>query len=90
MDRASVEQTLGQRLRADEYKDRFVDEAVAEVLRAELAERDPPVRVQSAHLLLEWHAECHPDSGSVRYETAEALEAAMGAELREEPYVGLL
>ena len=55
MDRADVETQLGDRLRHNQYADRFGDDTAAESLRAELAEGLPSVLVQSARVLREWY-----------------------------------
>ena len=86
MDRADVETQLGDRLRHNQYADRFGDDIAAESLRAELAEGLPSVLVQSARVLREWYAKYHPEAGPEHYANALELEAAYGSELRETPY----
>ena len=79
--REAVEEALGERLRLEEYQHCFEDDAAAQALTEVLAEGQPPVRVDF-HALREWYAKYHPDSGPLRYDTAEALEEALGPELR--------
>ena len=67
MDRADVETQLGDRLRHNQYADRFGDDIAAESLRAELAEGLPSVVVQSARVLREWYAKYHPEAGPEHY-----------------------
>ena len=83
----AVEQQLGERLRLAEYKDSFADDAAAQTLSEVLLERQPPVRV-SGLVLRQWYSKYHPDSGSLRYDSADALEQAMGDDLRRD-YAGL-
>ena len=77
----SVEQQIGMRLRLDEYKDSFLSDETATSLAQALAETQPSVHV-SAMLLRQWYTKYHPSSGPLRFESAEALDAAMGDELR--------
>ena len=83
----AVEKQLGERLRLAEYKHSFADDAAAQNLSEVLLERQPPVRV-SALVLRQWYSECHADSGSLTYDSADALEHAMGDQLRGQ-YAGL-
>jgi len=77
----SVEEQIGVRLRLDQYKDCFQSDEAATALSQTLAETQPSVHV-SALLLRQWFTKYHPSSGPVRYSSAEALDAAMGDELR--------
>ena len=54
LDAVSVEETLGDRLRLDEYKHRFADDAVANRMAEDLAEGQPPVSV-NALTLRQWY-----------------------------------
>ena len=83
----AVEQQLGERLRLAEYKDSFADDAAAQTLSEVLLESQPPVRV-SGLVLRQWYSKYHPDSAPLRYDSADALEQAMGDDLRRD-YAGL-
>ena len=67
----AVEESLGERLRLDEYKQSFADEAAAQHLAEVLLEDQPPVHVSSL-VLRQWYAKYHPDSGPLRFETGAA------------------
>ena len=82
-----VEEQLGERLRLEEFKACFADDAAAQALSEVLRERDPFVRV-SARVLRQWYSKYHPDSPTQRYDTVVALEEAMGDDLRRD-YAGL-
>ncbi len=77
----AVEQSIGERLRLNEYKHKFVDDAAAQTLVMQLAESQPPVSV-SVVILRQWYTKYHPDSGPLRYDTAQTLEEAMGDHMR--------
>ena len=77
----AVEKELGDRLRLAEYKHGFVDDAAAQSLSEVLLKGQPPVRV-SALVLRQWYSKYHGDSGSLQYDTADALEHGMGEQLR--------
>ena len=77
---------MGERLRLAEYKDSFADDAAAQTLSEVLLESQPPARV-SGLVLRQWYSKYHPDSGSLRYDSADALEQAMGDDLRRD-YAG--
>lgn len=76
----AVEGAVGDRLRLDEYRHQFADEASAQRLAEVLAESQPPVRV-SGLVLRQWHCKFHPDSGPLSYATADALEESWRAHL---------
>ena len=78
---AAVEGSIGDRLRLTQYTDNFLSDAGLERLSNTLAESGPSIRV-STPVLQQWYSEHHPSSGAVTYETAEALEAAMGDHIR--------
>ena len=59
----------------------FGDDESAQRLATVLAEGQPVLRV-SALLLRQWYTKYHPDSGPLRYATADALEEALGEEMR--------
>ena len=59
----------------------FLDDASAQQLSDVFAESDPVVNV-SGLMLRQWYTKYHPDSGPLRYETADALEEALGKHLR--------
>ena len=83
----TLEATAGERLRLREYAQEFGDDESAQRLATVLAEGQPVLRV-SALLLRQWYTKYHPDSGPLRYETAAALEEALGDEMRA-AYQGL-
>ena len=83
----AVEEQLGERLRLEEYKACFVDDAAAQALSEVLREREPFVLIP-ALVLRQWYFKYHPDSPAQRYDTVEALEEAMGDDLRRD-YAGL-
>ena len=72
---------MGERLRLTQYRESFADEAAAEVLSQLLSESDPPVAV-SGMVLRQWYVKYHPDSGPLRYDTAEKLNEALGEHMR--------
>ena len=72
---------IGERLRLQEYEDRFGDDSAAKALSEVLSESQPPVFV-SALVLRQWYTQYHPRSGPLHFDTATALEDSMGAELR--------
>ena len=72
---------IGERLRLQEYEDRFGDDSAAKALSEVLSESQPPVFV-SALVLRQWYTQYHPRSGPLHFDTAAALEESMGAELR--------
>ena len=77
-----METEIGDRLRLQEYRQRFSTAELATTLSEELAESQPAVHV-SGSLLQEWYRKYHPDSGSLAYAHAADLDEAMGAELRQ-------
>ena len=77
----ALEEAAGERLRLQEYADRFTADAIADGLATALAESQPPPQV-SALILRQWFTKLHPDSGALSYDTAEALEEALGDVLR--------
>lgn len=79
----AVERELGERLRLAEYAEYFGSDATAQALVDRLSEGDPAFVVSSL-LLRQWYARWHPQSGPLRYDTAEGLEAGLGAELRQQ------
>ena len=84
----AVEQELGIRLRLNEYRHQFADDASAKQLSEVLSEGQPSVRV-SPLLLRQWYTKFHPDSGPTKYETGDALEEGMGEHMRS-VYPGFL
>ena len=87
MSLTAVEESIGERLRLSQYEDCFVDADAAERLSVVFAEQQPAVAV-SGLLLRQWYAKYHPKSGPLKYDTALALEAGMGDELRAS-YAGM-
>ena len=83
----AVEESMGVRLRLDEYRYEFADNISAEQLSQVFAESQPAV-LASGMLLRQWYTKYHPDSGPLEYETTEALENAQGDHLRS-VYPGL-
>jgi hypothetical protein len=76
-----VEETLGERLRLNQYQMEFASDESAQHLSEVLSESQPPHRV-SATILRQWYTKYHPDSGPLRYDTAEQLEQSLGDHLR--------
>ena len=77
-----VEEILGDRLRLEQYRVRLLTAEGADELSTQLAESQPPI-VVSGLLLRQWYTKYHPDSGPLRYETAQELEEAMGERMRK-------
>ena len=78
---AAVEEGLGERLRLSQYRQRFLNEDAVKELVQVLAESQPPVQV-GLHTLRQWYVKYHPDSGPLRYATAEALNDVLGDHMR--------
>jgi hypothetical protein len=77
-----VEELVGDRLRLEQYRVSLLTSDGAETLSRQLAESQPPI-VVSALLLRQWYTKYHPDSGPLRYESAQELEDAMGDRMRK-------
>ena len=77
----ALEEASGERLRLDEYSERFSTDELAGDLAVVLAEQQPPLQV-SPLILRQWYTKYHPDSGSLAYATAEELEEALGDFMR--------
>ena len=58
---------MGERMRLDEYRHRFADDAAALALSEAIAGGQPPYLVK-ALTFRQWYAKYHPDSGPLRYE----------------------
>ena len=80
-----LEAKAGNRLRLDQYRKCFTNAEKVQELSEDLLESDPKVEVCS-EILLEWYNEYHPDSGPLKYKTAEEMEKALGDELRDKYY----
>ena len=78
---AAVEESLGARLRLSQYRQSFLNEDALKQLADVLAESQPPVQV-GTKVLRQWYVKYHPDSGPLRYATAEALNDALGDHMR--------
>ena len=72
---------MGERLRLNQYRESFADDAAAQVLSQLLSESDPPVTV-SGMVLRQWYVKYHPDSGPLQYDTAQSLNEALGEHMR--------
>ena len=83
----AVKEGLGQRLRLDQYKDRFADDAAVSAFSVALAEGQPPALVE-ALLLRQWSQKYHPDSGPIKVDTVGYLEEVLGDDLRT-TYAGM-
>ena len=79
--REAVEDSLGTRLRLDEYQHYFAGDAVAKQLSERLSEGQPSFKVTPL-TLRQWYTRYHPASGPLQYESANELEDAMGDHLR--------
>ena len=79
---AQVEEVLGDRLRLEQYRVDLLTQEASDALAQRLQESQPPV-VVSGLLLRQWYTKYHPDSGPLRYETAQELEEAMGERMRQ-------
>ena len=77
----AVEECIGERLRLNQYRESFADEAAAQALSELLSESDPPVAV-SGMVLRQWYVKYHFDSGPLKYDTAERLNEALGEHMR--------
>jgi hypothetical protein len=77
----AVEESIGMRLRLDEYRHQLADDASAQELSLVFSESQPAVLV-SGLLLRQWYTKYHPDSGPIKYDTVESLEEAQGDHLR--------
>ena len=77
----AVEESIGMRLRLDEYRHQLADDVSAQELSRVFSESQPVVPV-SGLLLRQWYTNYHPDSGPIKYDTVESLEAAQGDHLR--------
>ena len=79
--REAVEASLGARLRLDQYRHCFADDAVAKQLSERLSEGQPSFKVTPL-TLRQWYTRYHPASGPLQYESAKELDDAMGDHLR--------
>ena len=77
----ALEEASGDRLRLQQYSNHFLSDATAGELAVLLAESQPSLHV-SVLILRQWYTNYHLDSGVLSYDTAEALENALGDELR--------
>ena len=77
----AVDALLGSRLRLDQYRHSFADDAVAKQLSEDLSEGQPSFKVTPL-TLRQWYTRYHPDSGPLQYESAKELDDAMGDHLR--------
>ena len=77
----AVDASLGSRLRLDQYRHSFADDAAARQLSEDLSEGQPSFKVK-ALTLRQWYTKYHPDSGPLQYESAEELNDALGDHLR--------
>ena len=77
----ALEEATGERLRLQEFTEKFLSDATAGEIAVLLAESQPPLHV-SVLILRQWYTKYHPDSGALSYDTVEALENALGDELR--------
>ena len=77
----AVEESIGMRLRLDEYRHQLADDVSAQELSRVFSESQPVVSV-SGLLLRQWYTKYHPDSGPIKYDTVDALEAAQGHHFR--------
>ena len=72
----ALEEAAGERLRLHEYSDKCLSDESAGELSVTLAESQPPLHV-SVLILRQWYTKYHADSGSLSYDTVEALEEAL-------------
>ena len=79
---ADIEASIGVRLRLQQYRACFTEDAVNALVET-LTEGQPPVYLADPILLRQWYVKFHPDSGPTRIATAEQLEELLGDELRE-------
>ena len=79
---SQVEEALGDRLRLEQYRVELLTQEASDALAQRLQESQPPV-VVSGLLLRQWYMKYHPDSGPLRYDTAQELEDAMGERMRD-------
>ena len=77
----AVEETLGDRLRLNQYREAFCADESALHLSQVLSESQPPQTI-SCSILRQWYTKYHPDSGPLKYDNADNLEHAMGDSLR--------
>ena len=77
----AVEEKLGERLRLVQYSQCFATDEDAKSLSDALSESQPPWKVSPA-VLRQWYTRYHPSSGPLKYETAAALDEALGDRLR--------
>ena len=78
---ADIEASIGVRLRLQQYRLCFTEDAVNALVET-LTEGQPPVYLADPILLRQWYVKFHPDSGPTRIATAELLEELLGDELR--------
>ena len=83
----AVGEHLGDRLRLQQYRNCFADDAAAKELAVSLEESQTPALVD-ALLLRQWHQKYQPDPGPIKVDTTEYPEELLGDEMHES-YAGI-